>query len=1426
MAIGPSGPVVEAVKTDGSLHQIDATGNHVLIPGDVSSTAVAYGPSGQVLDVIYDNGDLIQSDATGDHALTGHAISASVAFVPSGERLYVARADSLLESIVPKTLFIGSDDSSTTFSGVISGTGNLTKVGAGTFILAGPNTYTGSTAVLGGTLLIDGSLSPSSPVSVGNGTTLGGTGVAEGPISVENENATFPTIVNAPHGNALIEVSPQTENLDSFSNGLIVNGNGTDQLVINDQNSRNDSVEYFVANTTLTRIGTDSSGSRPIASITYSGLSSLVLNPSSYRNEVFVESTAVPTTVNAGTGTDLIDVSRLDENLDDINGLLTVNGNGSAALIVNDQNSPSARDYLVSASTLTVSGTVHITYDNMATLAVDTADAGAAVNVASTDSGTFTSVITGSGVSVVNVGSPSERLRRIATLNIIGGVEGRTTVNLHDEANANGIRLDGFFGIGTYQTRPTYLVNDRSVVRSDDEVTTFSSGLVLHYPILSTINYANVSALVLNAGKTSNVFNILATAADTPVTIYTGADSDQVYVGDTANSLGSLMGPLTIDGQGNGTTVMVNDQGTTTNEGYDVTATAVSRSFLNAQGNLVPDMAPISYANVSNLAVHAGSGGYNLLFLESTAAGTNTEVYGGANNSQATYTTDAFNVGTPLDGIQGPLALRGRSNTSYVNFNDSNTGTTGAQTYTLTAGALNRTGLAPITFDGMVSDTLYTSVNIPGVVNVQGTAIPTDVVCFGAGFVTVGDASRATEDINGPVNVTDPSGATILLVDDSNDTVGRAVTLSDGSVTGLSPAAVTWTATPPGQVTGGVCRLILDGGSGDNTFNVLDTDTFYQYAAIAPGTGASNNTVNVRATTAPLYVYGNGGTDLVDVGSGGSDSGGSLVGIHGAVNVIGYGGVTSLVVDDQGSTTQEVYEVFGTEVDRTHLPDAQGNYVPDMAPITYTGLSSLTLYASTSSYNLLYVEGTAAGTRTNVYGGTDNSTPSQFTVDEFIVSGGPGDTLDDILGPLSLHCRTASAGGESLVLLNDASTAGGKTYTLTADAVYRTAMAPITFDGLIYDELFTSETAGAVVNVQGTAAGVATYVIAGAGDPVTVGFPDPILQGSTLAAIQGPLIIVAGYAGQVPAVTIDDSGDPADHPQAAISAAAAGAGYQLTGLAPAPVYLELDPATPVRILGGRGNDTFAVTSALTYTGITIDGGGGVNTLVGPDAANTWNITDATKGRLGSVAFANVQNLVGGHVNDTFMFQTAGSVGGTLDGGVGGVNTLDYSADKSDIQVDLALHMASQVASTVSNIANVTGSQGNSLLVGDANANVLQGGAGRNVIIGGAGVDTIRGGGGDNLLITDATSYDNQIAALEALMKYWDAATTFDSRVTGLKKGVTVGGLFLELNKNTVQNDNVKDHVYGGAGLNWFIADKNDILNDGAGPGSNDRLTWI
>ncbi|WP_454624929.1 autotransporter outer membrane beta-barrel domain-containing protein [Bradyrhizobium cenepequi] len=76
------------------------------------------------------------------------------------------------------TLTTGNDNTSTSFSGAITGTGGLVKTGAGTFSLTGSSTYTGPTSVNAGILGVDGSLA--SPVSVNAGGTLIGNGTIGG----------------------------------------------------------------------------------------------------------------------------------------------------------------------------------------------------------------------------------------------------------------------------------------------------------------------------------------------------------------------------------------------------------------------------------------------------------------------------------------------------------------------------------------------------------------------------------------------------------------------------------------------------------------------------------------------------------------------------------------------------------------------------------------------------------------------------------------------------------------------------------------------------------------------------------------------------------------------------------------------------------------------------------------------------------------------------------------------------------------------------------------------------------------------------------------------------------------------------------------------------------------------------------------------
>ena len=95
----------------------------------------------------------------------------------------------------------GANGASTTFSGAITTSGNLEKVGGGTFTLATqdvPGSYDGHTIVSGGTLLVN-SVNYSSLFSVETGGTLGGTGQILGPVELVDGKiapGTSPGILN------------------------------------------------------------------------------------------------------------------------------------------------------------------------------------------------------------------------------------------------------------------------------------------------------------------------------------------------------------------------------------------------------------------------------------------------------------------------------------------------------------------------------------------------------------------------------------------------------------------------------------------------------------------------------------------------------------------------------------------------------------------------------------------------------------------------------------------------------------------------------------------------------------------------------------------------------------------------------------------------------------------------------------------------------------------------------------------------------------------------------------------------------------------------------------------------------------------------------------------------------------------------------
>jgi hypothetical protein len=150
-------------------------------------------------------------------------------------------------------------------------------------------------------------------------------------------------------------------------------------------------------------------------------------------------------------------------------------------------------------------------------------------------------------------------------------------------------------------------------------------------------------------------------------------------------------------------------------------------------------------------------------------------------------------------------------------------------------------------------------------VRVASTAVPTTVTTAGAGSdtVTIGDAG-SVQGITAAVTVMNPDSLSTLVVDDSADPTGRAVTMSEAAITGLAPAAINYNANEIGNTDPTLPGLTVNGGTGADTFTVTNT-IFSTITELNAGGG--NDTVNVLAGSAgsTLNVNGQGGNDFFRV---------------------------------------------------------------------------------------------------------------------------------------------------------------------------------------------------------------------------------------------------------------------------------------------------------------------------------------------------------------------------------------------------------------------------------------------------------------------------------------------------------------------------------------------------------------------------------
>ncbi|MCC0049839.1 MAG: cadherin domain-containing protein, partial [Rhodobiaceae bacterium] len=242
------------------------------------------------------------------------------------------------------------------------------------------------------------------------------------------------------------------------------------------------------------------------------------------------------------------------------------------------------------------------------------------------------------------------------------------------------------------------------------------------------------------------------------------------------------------------------------------------------------------------------------------------------------------------------------------------------------------------------------------------------------------------------------------------------------------------------------------------------------------------------------------------------------------------------------------------------------------------------------------------------------------------------------------------------------------------------------------------------------------------------------------------------------------------------------------------------------IIGGAGDDTLIGGAGADD----FDGGTGTDTLDYSASASavTVNLTAGTGsgGDAQGDTMTGVENVIGSGLDDIL---TGDAGANALDGGAGndtiaglggadtltggtGTDTLDYSADITGVNVNLATNAASggdAAGDTISGFENVTGGSGNDTLTGEAGVNVIDGGAGNDTIEGGAGADTLTGNSG-----TDTLSYSGDTTGVTVNLSTSTASG-------GDAQGDTISGF---------------ENVTGGSGNDTLTGDAGVNVIDGGG----------
>jgi hypothetical protein len=597
-----------------------------------------------------------------------------------------------------------------------------------------------------------------------------------------------------------------------------------------------------------------------VATFLLGNLSAINVQANGGDDTINVENTfaGIPVTVNAGTGSNTINISPTTRNLDNIQGGVIIDGGGAGSdrLFVYDQATASPHTYGLSPSTLSRTGSATIIYNNLATLqlnAGDTATSNDTINVQSTPATTSVTINAGAGNDTVNVESTTNFGLTINTG--LGSDTINVSLTLHDLDNIQGsLTLDGGSADTGYDQLnvndqantavQTYGVNAFVLTRSGAPAITYSGFEALTLNTSSKGDTINVNdtrtTLTVNAGSLDDTVNVERLSNSAGLFLNTGLGSDTVNISPTARNLDNLTGSITINPGGSADTgtdwLVINDQANAAVQTYSINPHLVSRGVpiyfdfleslvINTGGNNnvinvvgTPDASPVT--------INAG-GGNDTVNVEHVR-GPGLTVNGGGGSDTLNVSPQAGN----LDNIESGIAFYGGTDAGYDRLNIFDLAHAAGPTYGIHPLFVSRSGAGSVTYGDVENLVLATGSGGSGsnTIAIYGTAAGTVTTVNGGSSTDTFSIDSNGVAAGGTVNtvvsaltLNGGGGTNTLTLEDSGDTTADTVTVTP---TQVGAAAGNNFFGAGGSLTySGLNAITMNMGSGADTVNLTPSGT-------------------------------------------------------------------------------------------------------------------------------------------------------------------------------------------------------------------------------------------------------------------------------------------------------------------------------------------------------------------------------------------------------------------------------------------------------------------------------------------------------------------------------------------------------------------------------------------------------------------------